>query len=374
MKKMSMIFVALVSAVMCYAQLETREITHDDTTRKYLEYIPASYTGNEAFPVVFVLHGLGDNMNNFYNVGMNYIADTAGFILIIPEALEFSMMGYTMTAWNSGASSNGITPNTDVDDTGFLMAVLDSLETHYTIDTTQVYFFGLSMGGYMCNKLACEKADRINAIASVSGTMGVNYTPEPVLPIACLHIHGTNDETVAYTGNTSGMDADSLVNYWIAHNNNDTAAIEYTYPDTVDDNLVFERYVYPNGDAQVAHIKVINGEHTWYYKPQNDIDYAQEIWRFFKYRFPEPEQQAISFETSIGCSMFPNPASSFVTIEINETATSGDINIYNSSGKLVQTISPEAQHVQLDVSGMPVGMYYVCTSSGKLMHKLVVSR
>ncbi len=369
-----MLFVVLVSAVMCYAQLETREIMHDDTTRKYLEYIPANYTGNDAFPVVFGLHGLGDNMNNFYNVGMNYIADTAGFILIIPEALEFSMMGYTMTAWNSGASLNGITPNTDVDDTGFLMSVLDSLENHYTIDTTQVYFFGLSMGGYMCNKLACEKADRINAIASVSGTMGINYTPEPVLPIACLHIHGTNDETVAYTGNTSGMDADSLVNFWVAHNNNDTAAIEYTYPDTVNDNLVFERYVYPNGDAQVAHIKVINGEHTWYYTPQNDIDYAREIWRFFKYRFPETEQQSIASVTANAFEMFPNPASSLVNITFNETNAPDLINIYNSSGSLVKTITPDDFQFTLNVAEMPSGIYYLSTSSGSLNRKLVINR
>ncbi|MFW5805690.1 MAG: alpha/beta fold hydrolase [Bacteroidales bacterium] len=374
MKKIALLFVALLGVVMCYAQLETREIMHDDTTRKYLEYLPDNYAGDEVFPVVVGLHGLGDNMNNFYNVGMNYIADTAGFILIIPEALEFDFLAYTMTAWNSGASLYGITPNTDVDDTGFLMAILDSLETHYTIDTSQVYFFGLSMGGYMCNKLACEKADRINAIASVSGTMGINYDPDPVHHIACLHIHGTNDETVAYTGNNSGMDADSLVNFWVAHNNNDTATIKYTYPDTVNDNLMFERYVYPNGDAQVAHIKVINGEHTWYYTPQNDIDYAREIWRFFKYRFQETEEAGSPSLFINKYSMYPNPASSHVNIDLHNSIIPEAIKLWNVNGEVIQTIYPYDTQIRLDVSNLPTGLYYLSTASDKSARRLVISR
>ncbi|MGM0650042.1 MAG: T9SS type A sorting domain-containing protein [Bacteroidota bacterium] len=377
MKKITVLIIAFFLGLMCFAQLETREITHDDTTRKYLEYLPADYSGEDAFPVVFGLHGLGDNMNDFYNVGMNYIADTAGFILIVPEALEFTVFGQTLTAWNSGASMYGITPNVDVDDTGFLMAVLDSLNTHYNIDTEQVFFFGLSMGGYMCNKLACEKADRIDAIASVSGTMGVNYSPEPVDPIACLHIHGTNDETVSYTNNTSGMDADSLVNFWIAHNNNDTAAVVFSYPDTVDDGVSFERFVYPDGDKQVVHIKVINGEHNWYYTPQNDIDYAQEIWRFFKYRFPETEQNFIPVMSAGNFSIYPNPVTQhdIVNIKFEDNNVPQKLYLCNNHGQLVKTIPLNGQkEVNMNISTLSAGLYNIYTYPGKSQNKLIICR
>ena len=71
-------------------------------------------------------------------IGMNYIADTANFILIVPQALMATYLGQELgTAWNSGASLYGITPNQNVDDVGFLMAVLDSLNNNYNIDNNK---------------------------------------------------------------------------------------------------------------------------------------------------------------------------------------------------------------------------------------------
>ena len=339
-----------------FAQLETRTFTWDETERQYLEYIPTGYTGEEAVPVVFGLHGLGDNMNNFYSIGMNYIADTANFILIIPQAEEYTYFTQTFTAWNSGASLYGITPNADVDDTGFLMAVLDSLINNYNVDTESVYFFGFSMGGYMCNRLAAEVGERINAIASVSGTMGVNFDPQPDAEthVACLHFHGTADETVPYSENTSGMDAEEVVEFWRAHNNCEETAIQYNYPDTETDNLTFERYVYPDGDAQVAHIKVIGGAHEWYHSPNNDIDYGTEIWTFFKYRFSEEpvSSQVINQEE---WDIYPNPVKNSLNIRASESQQA-KLQIFNALGLEIanQTISGSTSFRMTD---LPEGVY-----------------
>lgn len=347
-----------------FAQLETRNFNWDNSDREYLEYIPNGYTGTSPVPVVFGLHGLGNNMNNFYNVGMNLIADTAGFILIVPQAKTFSVFGQTSTAWNSGASLYGITPNADVDDTGFLMAVLDSLENNYNIDTESVYFFGFSMGGYMCNRLAAEVAERINAIASVSGTMGINFTPEPSETdfVACLHFHGNADETVQYTGNGSGMDADEVVEFWRDNNGNQETPIVFEYPDLKEDELTFERYVYPNGQAQVAHIKVIGGDHAWYYHPVNDIDYGKEIWTFFRYRFPEEDEEdnAITHNKREIISFYPNPVKNKLTIDILD-GTQSEVSIFNALGIEIDKKSINKSGT-FDLSDLADGVYYLRVS------------
>jgi polyhydroxybutyrate depolymerase len=57
---------------------------YDGIARKYKQYVPSSYDGSTAVPLVIALHGLGDNINNFQGVGFQVVADTAGFITIYP--------------------------------------------------------------------------------------------------------------------------------------------------------------------------------------------------------------------------------------------------------------------------------------------------
>ncbi|MFO7789557.1 MAG: T9SS type A sorting domain-containing protein [Bacteroidales bacterium] len=374
MKKIYLLLLSAIFACAALAQSETREITWDGTMREYIEYLPSSYTGDEAYPVVFALHGLGDNMNNFSGTGMHLIADTADIICITPQALMATYMGYEIgTAWNSGASAQGVVPNQDVDDVGFLMAVLDSLDTHYNIDTNRIYFFGYSMGGYMCNKMACEVGDRINAIASVSGTMGNAYNPAPQHHTACLHFHGTADGTVAYSNNDSGMDADSLVNFWVNHNGNDTEAVLYEYPDNADDGLTFERYVYPNGTEQVAHIKVIDGAHEWYYIPNNDIDYAREIWTFFTQRFSEESDNASTgTHQQSDVSVFPNPAENAIQLNFSGENHPQNLHLYDMQGRIIRSWEINSSTPQLNLQGIPSGSYVLRPDGGDFSKKMVV--
>lgn len=364
MKKSVLLFASFLVSIALFAQTgqATRTLTWDGLERQYIEYTPASYTGDEAVPVVFGLHGLGDNMNNFYSaIGMNLIADTAGFILIVPEAVEFSMYGYTATAWNSGASYMGITPNEDVDDTGFIMAVLDSLETHYNVDAEKVYAFGFSIGGYMCNRLACEHGERLNSIASVSATIGVGFTPETTTPVSVLQFHGTADETVAYENNDSGMDVIEYINFWKDINNTDTDSIYYQYPNVADDGLLFKRFIYPNGDAALAHIKVIGGEHNWYYTPSYDISYENEIWRFFRNKF-DVTTGCKNLVTQKEFTAYPNPFKENVTIHTTQPA--GKIQCYDMTGKSVFSKSIESTSTTLHLGRLNSGLYILEYSDG----------
>ncbi|MBN2776581.1 MAG: T9SS type A sorting domain-containing protein [Bacteroidales bacterium] len=391
MKKLTLILILSVITLFAVAQQTARTLTWDETQRDYLEYVPTSYTGDVPAPVVFCLHGLGDDMNNFSNVGFNYVADLRGWIVITPQALMASIVGVGEigTAWNSGAGIEDapylgdIILNEGVDDSGFLMAILDSLENHFNIDTDSVFFMGFSMGGFMSNRMGAEYSDRITAVASVSGTIGKFFTPNPTSNINTLHIHGTADETVAYedagfdTGMgiyPVGMGAEELVEYWRNFNNAEETPIVNIFPDTQDDGKTFERYVYPNGDddTYTAFIKVVGGDHEWYYLPQNDMDYTTEIYKFFTNTMDFSVGRVNNLEKS-NFSIYPNPAKDYVTVFSG--SENSIVKIYNMLGNLKSIVKLDRNNV-IDISGLSEGMYIMRFSDGAktIDKKLVVRR
>lgn len=298
MKKKLLLFILTFSIIYIVSAQTTRTITWDATTREYIENIPASYDGSTTAPVLFCLHGLDDTMENFNQLGFTSIAEN--WIVITPQALLDTMqiVGDIGFAWNSGAGWVGFPFigdhqfNADVDDSGFIMAILDSLENNLNINTDSIFVMGYSVGGHMANRIATEHSDRITSIASVSGTIGCFFTPEPSSNVNTLHIHGTADSNILYdngnldsgAGNLpAGMGAEECVEFWRNHNNCMPIPIVYNYPDIVEDEKTFEKSIYVSGDnnSYSVLIKAIGGEHEWYSTPQDDIDCTLEIYKFF---------------------------------------------------------------------------------------------
>jgi polyhydroxybutyrate depolymerase len=163
--------------------------------RTYRIYRPASLAANRPTPLVMVLHGRGGTGLGAENkTGFDHEADARGLLIVYPVGVGQS--------WNAGgcclpasASSSGI------DDVGFLNAVLDRVEAGYPIAADHVYVTGLSNGGMMAYRLACEDATRFAAIAPVAGSLLVAGC-SPSRPVSVIHIHGTADTTVPPQGGT----------------------------------------------------------------------------------------------------------------------------------------------------------------------------
>lgn len=370
------LFAVLLISYSVMAQHQPRTINWDGLDRDYLEYVPDSYNPETPAPVVFCLHGLGDNMNNFSGVGFAGIANQFGWIVITPQALmaTLPMLGDIGTAWNSGAGIENapflgdVILNEDKDDAGFLIAILDSLQNNYNINTDSVFFMGFSMGGFMSNRMAIEHGDRINAIASVSGTIGLFLQADAQYNVNALHFHGTADTQVAYedAGFDTGMGvypvgtgAEETVEYWRNFNNCDVEPITTYFPDTHEDGKTFERYLYPNGDnnTYTGFIKIIGGDHEWYYHPQNDIDYTVEIWRFFTDNMIFHEPVNISKQVAQSVELYPNPTSDFINIRFEGITTDAELQIYDISGKIVVTGILNDNNTVIDVSHLCKGMY-----------------
>lgn len=70
----------------------------------------------------------------------------------------------------------------------------------YPVDTTRIYATGMSNGGFMCYRLACELPGRFAAIAPVAASMSMaDCSPDKQLPI--IHFHSYLDSSVPYSCN-----------------------------------------------------------------------------------------------------------------------------------------------------------------------------
>ena len=376
MKKIFTLLLAVSFCIVVNAQgeLNSKTMTWGDDEREYLEYVPANVSSPA--PVLFVLHGLGDNMTSmFNNTGFKEIADEHGWIVITPQAIALTatIMGFgtpqTMpidAAWNSGVSGTipdyNITVSIDgPDDAGFLMAILDDLIANYNVDQNSVFFTGFSMGGFMTNRMAIEHGDRIKAIASVSGTIGKHFiSSTPISHVSTMHIHGTSDGTVGYANAdltyegvsvSVGLGAEATVEYWRSYNQCSATPIHTDYPDNASDGKTFEKFMYENGteNTRTAFIKVNGGDHEWYYTPDYDVDYTSEIYNFFALCMGLVDVSENTFPT---VNVYPNPTKDMLHVE---GADITNIQVFNALGQLMTSTTSK----DIPVSSYSEGLYTV---------------
>lgn len=351
------ILLALFFGINCFAQIQT--IEWQGRQRQYLVKTPENY---ESLPVLFFLHGLGDNINHV-NSEHNFqqVANKYNWMVVIPQAIDEG----NGTMWNAALM------NSTIDDSGFLMALLDSLSVQYPVNQDSVFFTGFSMGGFMSHRMAIEHGDRINAAAPVSGLIThamANQTA--VAPVRMLHIHGTSDPVVGYDGNSQyfggnlGLGVDAILNYWRNANGCTNEPVIDTLPDTHNDGLKFVQYVYP-GTKELRFLKVIGGTHSWYRNAnQHDIDYITYIHDFFTGKL---SYDKTNNTTTGSLNVYPNPTNGQIKIELDSPST---IEIIDIQGNTIIQKQCDSGIVMLDLKGIANGVYFI--KSNGLTEKIIL--
>ena len=307
MKRIVVLLAFVLFSVAAFGQYVTNSMNFDGQTRQYSIYVPNSYNAANPASLVFGLHGLGDNIGNFSGIGLHLFADTANFIIVLPQALVDPLIG--SSAWNSGASAFGITLNGNVNDVGFIEALIDSVSGQYAINPNRIYACGFSMGGFMSQRLACELNDKIAAIASVAGTIGTNLNCQPGRAVPVLHFHGTADATVSYSGNNFGMSTEPMMDFWATNNNCTTGPDTTAVPDIANDGFTIDHFEWSGCDQNfgLEFYKVNGADHIWLGQG-NDIFYTREIWRFFsQYQHPNGAVAVAQPILETEAQVFPNP-------------------------------------------------------------------
>ncbi len=160
--------------------------------------LPPSYDQARPAPLLIVLHGYtGSGSGQEAYFGFQHEAEGRGFVTAYPDGTKDSGGDRFWNATNACCNFDG----SDVDDVGYLDGLITAIEAAVTIDPHRVYIAGHSNGGFMSYRLACAHADRIAAIVSLAGsTLAPSADCRPSEPVAILQIHGTADDTIAFSG------------------------------------------------------------------------------------------------------------------------------------------------------------------------------
>jgi polyhydroxybutyrate depolymerase len=168
-----------------------RTVAVGAVTRQYKIHVPAlTQPPRAGIPLVIYLHGGGGNMQSAFDDHVDRTADKFGFILAAPQGLNRSWNGGT---WLTGSCCG------DADDVGFIARMIDDIARDFPLDQARVYAMGISNGGLMTNRLACDLSSRIAAIATVAPA-AIESPCLPSVPVPVMDIHGTGDRCNPYFG------------------------------------------------------------------------------------------------------------------------------------------------------------------------------
>jgi polyhydroxybutyrate depolymerase len=159
---------------------------------------PAAWTPAKPWPMVLVLHGYGATgpLQAAY-LGVQARVDQLGFVAVIPDG---TLDNTGKQFWNANGTCCDFTGQ-GVDDLAYLTGLIDEAIAKLQVDPQRVYVLGHSNGGFMGIALACHRADKVVAVASLAGAASVQ--PEdckPSQPVSVLQIHGSLDAVILYGG------------------------------------------------------------------------------------------------------------------------------------------------------------------------------
>lgn len=269
----------------------TRTLTHNGRERSYNLYVPASLDWSQPVPVVLVFHGGTGNAESAIRMtGFNAVADRNGFLVVYPNGTG-PLRDDKFLTWNGGTCC-GYAQENNVDDVGFVRAIVGDLQTLVSLDTKRMYATGLSNGGILSHRLGCEAADLFAAIAPVAGTLNFPACA-PSEPVSVIEFHGTDDQHIPYEG---GPGPESLVDvdfvsvrysleFWIGANECTPRRGEDEFQE-----IKHEIWKECANSASVELYTILGGGHAWpggepsrpdADAPTQTVNASELIWEFF---------------------------------------------------------------------------------------------
>ncbi|MBS1563217.1 MAG: phospholipase [Bacteroidetes bacterium] len=263
----------------------------DGRSRTYLVNLPPHYYDTAGFPLVIALHGLGGSASQFENdYHFSDKANASGFIAVYPEGVRSNgLLG--IRTWNAGSCCDYAMYN-NIDDVKFISQLLDKLIATYKINPKKVYVTGMSNGGMMAYRLACELSNRIAAIGVNSCTMTMTHPCEASRPVPILHIHSAVDTKVPPAGGygLAGYyfpPVDSILRVWAvidgcgAPPQSTTGNTGYTYTNWSPCSNGFSIDYYLTSDGGHAWPGGLPSG-SWADPPSSEVNANDLIWSFFQ--------------------------------------------------------------------------------------------
>lgn len=172
-----------------------RTLTYGGLVRSYRVHVPPAWTVFSRSAVVLDIHGWTANAATQQALsGLAAVSDREGFLVVWPQGVN--------NQWNAGICCG----NAGIDDVGFLRAVVNAVVAEGNADPRRVFATGLSNGGAMSHKLACEASDMFAAAAPMAFPLPYSNLSQcqPGRPIPVLMVMGLTDALIQYHGGNFG--------------------------------------------------------------------------------------------------------------------------------------------------------------------------
>ncbi len=263
--------------------------------RDFILHLPPDFDGRTALPLVISLHGGGGhkegaNQSTCANGDegadncMSAVADQRGYMVAYPDGTP-SRLAQNKRSWNAGGGEgdwqcvSSEACKNSVDDIGYIDDLLQEVRLIVPVDVSRVYAVGISNGGAMSYRLACERAGIFAGIASVGGgnQVGMVQGCSPAAPVRVLEIHGTADPCWPFEGGPQSclqvdgknkasveesLEGTALVPGW-SRLNQCSASEDIAIPDSTDDGTLTTQRDWSGCTAPVRLLRVEGGGHTW---------------------------------------------------------------------------------------------------------------
>lgn len=242
-----------------------QRLTSGGRERTYRFFVPRSYDGSKALPLVLDLHGSGGTAaNQAATSRFEALAEREGVLVATLQA------GTEDRRWN--------VPITDArpDDVRYVADVIDHVAARVCADRGRVYATGFSGGARMSSLLACRLSDRIAAIAPMAGLRWPGPCEGRAVPV--LTFHGLADPQNTYAGRVEGRGGEWVESVpealagWAGHNR---CAGEAKLDDPPGPLSTLS---YAGCGADVRLVRVDGLEHRW---ARDEVDATAEMWKFF---------------------------------------------------------------------------------------------
>lgn len=228
--------------------------------RTYTLHVPPG----DPVGLVLSLHGGGGTgIGQRGLTDFDRVADIHNLLVVYPDGYDKS--------WADGRGASPADRH-HVDDVGFLVGLAGKLQNDFNIAPGHIFVTGMSNGGFMTNRLACNRADVFAAIAPVAGTLGEGVACNPSQPVSVWIAHGTADPLVPFKGGkvrgrggtSHAVSAKTMVDKWRSVDGCQGAPSVQELPNAGDGTVV-RRFDSPGcaASTEVVFYQIDSGGHTW---------------------------------------------------------------------------------------------------------------
>ncbi len=365
------LLVGLFMGLSSFGQYDS--IPFDGLNRTFLLRLPPSYDGSIEMPLVIAMHGGFGSADNLENQSLlTQKGEAENFIVVYPEGVASIL---NIRTWNAGGCC-GFAANTNVDDVGFINALIDTLLADYAIDEQRIYATGMSNGGFMSYRLACELSDRIAAIAPVACSMLLEDC-EPLRPVPVIHFHSLQDSSIPYLGGEGDGPSshhnppqDSVMNVWASKDG--CTILNEVVADN--DEYTFTRWRDCECLTEVHHYITSDGGHSWpggtatfLGDPVSEYINANDLmWNFFTNHSLDCNITYVhEKELNVKLVLTPNPSQGVFYFESDVFEKTPNIAVFNTQG--VQ-IPCSVIGNQIQIEHAPTGLYIVLLRLGQKLY------